>query len=37
MDDPLAYGFTRERGANVTYANVEREALAILAGINLPT
>jgi hypothetical protein len=31
MDDSPAYGATRERGANVSYADVERAALDILA------
>jgi hypothetical protein len=31
MEDPPAYGATRERGANVSYADVERAALDILA------
>src|ERR1019366_8875335 len=31
MEDPQAYGATRERSANVSYADVERAALDILA------
>src|ERR1035441_41114 len=31
MEDSPAYGSTRERGANVSYADVERAALDILA------
>jgi hypothetical protein len=31
MEDPPAYGATRERSANVSYADVERAALDILA------
>src|SRR6204780_2040698 len=31
MEDARAYGSTRERGANVSYADVERAALDILA------
>jgi hypothetical protein len=37
MEDPPAYGATRERGANVSYADVERAALDILANGRRPS
>src|ERR1035441_3360204 len=37
MEDLPAYGSTRERGANVSYADVERAALDILATGRLPS
>src|ERR1019366_9113091 len=37
MEDPQAYGATRERSANVSYADVERAALDILATERRPS
>jgi hypothetical protein len=37
MEDSLAYGATRERSANVSYADVERAALDILATERRPS
>src|SRR5450755_4994403 len=37
MENPQAYGATRERGANVSYADVERAALDILADGQRPS
>src|ERR1019366_2079313 len=37
VDDSPAYGSTRERGANVSYADVERAALDILATERRPS
>jgi hypothetical protein len=37
MEDSPAYGSTRERGANVSYADVERAALDILANGRRPS
>src|SRR5665213_1307270 len=37
MEDPPAYGASRERGANISYAEVERAALDILATQRRPS
>ena len=37
MEDDKVYGHSRERGANVTYAEIERAALDILAGEKRPS